>query len=134
MREILQDEVLSTWPKLTGGRGIHVMAPLPKPIPHDEALCYAYRLVRRLAEKDPQHYMLSAQENRSGRIFLDYLRNGRGTTAIGAYSPRVRESFPIAAPVTWSRIEAGIRPDAFTMKSPFRALSDTSSRVVRTPS
>jgi bifunctional non-homologous end joining protein LigD len=131
MREFLQDEGLSTWPKLTGSKGIHIMAPLPEPIPHDEAHRYALRLVRRLAEEDPQHYMLSAQGNRRGRIFLDYLRNGRGTTAIGAYSPRVREGFPIAAPVTWSRIEAGIRPDAFTMKSPFRARSDTASRIIR---
>jgi bifunctional non-homologous end joining protein LigD len=120
MREILQGEGLSTWPKLTGGKGIHVMAPLLKPILHDEAHHYALELVRRLAEEDPQHYMLSAQGNRRGRIFLDYLRNGRGTTAIGAYSPRVREGFPIAAPVAWSRIEAGIRPDGFTMNNPFR--------------
>jgi bifunctional non-homologous end joining protein LigD len=131
MREILQDEGLSTWPKLCGGKGIHVMAPLPKPIPHDEAHRSALRLVRRLAEDDPQHYMLSAQGNRRGQIFLDYLRNGRGTTAIGTYSPRVRDGFPIAAPVTWSRIEDGIRPDAFTMKSPFRAHSDTASRLIR---
>jgi bifunctional non-homologous end joining protein LigD len=130
-RGILQSEGLSTWPKLTGGKGIHVMAPLPKPIPHDEAHRYAHRLVRRLAEEDPEHYILSAQGNRRGRIFLDYLRNGRGTTAIGTYSPRAREGFPIAAPVTWPRIEAGIRPDAFTMKSPFRARSDITSRVVR---
>jgi bifunctional non-homologous end joining protein LigD len=131
MRDILQDEGLSTWPKLTGGKGIHLMAPLRKPILHDDAHRYALRLVRRLAEQDPKHYMLSAQGNRRGRIFLDYLRNGRGTTAIGTYSPRVREGFPIAAPVTWSRIEAGIRPDAFTMKSPFRVRSVTASQPVR---
>jgi bifunctional non-homologous end joining protein LigD len=121
MREIMEGEGLSTWPKLTGGTGIHVMAPLSKPILHDEAHRHALRLVRVLAERDPDHYILSAQGNRRGRIFLDYLRNGRGTTAVGTYSPRVRDGFPIAAPVTWSRIEAGTRPDAFTMKSPFRA-------------
>ena len=53
MREILEEEGLSTWPKLTGGKGIHVMAPLPKAILHDEAHRYALRLVKRLAEKDP---------------------------------------------------------------------------------
>ena len=89
----------------------------------DEAHRYASRLVRALAERHPHHYIVSAQDNRRGRIFLDYLRNGRGTTAIGTYSPRAREGFPIAGPVTWSGIEAGIRPDAFTMKSPFRARS-----------
>jgi len=108
-----------------------LMAPLPKPILHDEAHRYALRLVSILAERDPKHYILSSQGSRRGRIFLDYLRNGRGTTAIGTYSPRVREGFPIAAPVTWPRIEAGIRPDAFTMKSPFRAQSVTASRPVR---
>ena len=121
MRDLLEAEGLSTWPKLTGGKGIHVMAPLPKPILHDEAHRYALWLVRVLAQRDPDHYILSAQGSRRGRIFLDYLRNGRGTTAIGTYSPRAREGCPIAAPATWSRIEAGIRPDAFTMKSPFRA-------------
>jgi bifunctional non-homologous end joining protein LigD len=131
MREILQDEGLSTWPKLTGGKGIHVMAPLPKPLLHDEAHRKAVRLVKVLADRDPEHYILSAQGNRRGRIFLDYLRNGRGTTAIGTYSPRVRPGFPIAAPVTWSRIEGGIRPDAFTMKRPFRARSESPNRPIR---
>jgi bifunctional non-homologous end joining protein LigD len=65
MRDILQDEGLSTWPKLTGGKGIHLM-----PILHDEAHRYALHLVRRLAQDEPQHYMLSAQGNRRGRIFL----------------------------------------------------------------
>jgi hypothetical protein len=65
MRNILQDEGLSTWPKLTGGKGIHLMAPLPKPILHDEVHRYACHLVRRLAEQDPKHYMLSAQGNRA---------------------------------------------------------------------
>jgi bifunctional non-homologous end joining protein LigD len=129
MRE-LQDEGLSTWPKLTGGKGVHVRAPLPTPMLHDEAHRYALRLVRILAKRDPDRYILSAQGNRRGRIFLDYLRNGRGTTAIGTYSPRVLEGFPIAAPVPWSSIEAGIRPDAFTMKSPFRARSVTANRPV----
>ena len=122
-RDLLESEGLSSWPKLTGGKGIHVMAPLPKPISHDEARRKALQLVRVLAERHPEHYILSAQGNRRGRIFLDYLRNGRGTTAVGTYSPRVRVGFPIAAPVAWSRIETGIRSDAFTMKSPFRASS-----------
>jgi bifunctional non-homologous end joining protein LigD len=85
-----------------------------------------------LAERDTRHYVLSAQASRRGRIFLDYLRNGRGATAVGTYSRRAREGCPIAAPVTWSHIEAGIRPDAFMMKSPFRARTDeTTNRPIR---
>ncbi|MFL4971913.1 MAG: hypothetical protein ACJ8EU_24555, partial [Xanthobacteraceae bacterium] len=56
----------------------------------------------------------------AGRIYIDYLRNGRGTTAIGAYSPRAKPEFPVAAPVTWREVENGIAPDAFTMKRPPR--------------
>jgi bifunctional non-homologous end joining protein LigD len=120
MRAILRRDGLACWPKLTGGKGIHLVAPLKKRVTHDLAHEWARHLVGELAERDSRHYILSAQANRRGRIFLDYLRNGRGTTAIGTYSPRVREGFPIAAPVTWKRTESGIRPDAFTMQSPFR--------------
>jgi bifunctional non-homologous end joining protein LigD len=123
MREVLKQNGLDSWPKLTGGKGIHLMAPLDQPIAHDEAHRIARRLVSELAARFPERYILSAQARRRGRIFLDYLRNGRGTTAIGTWSPRARPGFPIAAPVTWSRIEAGIRPDAFTLQSPLRAIA-----------
>jgi bifunctional non-homologous end joining protein LigD len=89
----------------------------------DKAHRVAHQLVSALASRHPDRYLLSAQAKRRDRIFLDYLRNGRGTTAIGTYSPRARQGFPIAAPVTWKRIESGIAPNAFTMDSPFRARS-----------
>lgn len=120
LRRLMAEEGFDTWPKLTGGKGIHLMAPLDQPVLHDKAHRIAQRLVSALAARNPDRYLLSAQTKRRGRIFLDYLRNGRGTTAIGTYSPRARERFPIAAPVTWKRIENGIAPDAFTMESPFR--------------
>ncbi|MCK1716067.1 MULTISPECIES: DNA ligase D [unclassified Bradyrhizobium] len=120
LRILMKREGFGTWPKLTGGKGIHLMAPLAEPMLHDQAHRIARGLVSEFAARDPGRYILSAQAARNGRIFLDYLRNGRGTTAIGTYSPRAREGFPIAAPVTWKRIESGIRPDAFTIESPFR--------------
>ena len=121
MRDVMKAEGYDTWPKLSGGKGIHLMAPLQEKITHDQAHRLARRLVSELADRFPDEYVLSAQAARRGRIFLDYLRNGRGTTAIGTFSPRARPGFPIAAPVSWSRIEAGIRPDAFTISNPFRA-------------
>jgi bifunctional non-homologous end joining protein LigD len=66
--------------------------------------------------KVPRGALAAAKRNK--RIYIDYLRNGRGTTAIGAYSPRAREGFPVAAPVTWAQVERGIRPDAFTIARP----------------
>lgn len=126
MREIMKAEGLSPWPKLTGGKGIHLMAPLVKRMTHDSAHRLARQLVAELAARHPERYILSAQASRRGCIFLDYLRNGRGTTAIGTYSPRAREGFPIAAPTTWDAVEAGIQPDAFTIENPLRLRNRTS--------
>ena len=120
MRDVMKAAGLNPWPKLTGGKGIHLMAPLEPRISHDRAHKLARRLASELAARQLGQYVLSAKADRDGRIFLDYLRNGRGTTAIGTYSPRVRDGFPIAAPVTWAKVKRGIAPDAFTMSCPLR--------------
>jgi bifunctional non-homologous end joining protein LigD len=123
MRELLEGEGFKPWPKLTGGKGLHLMAPLAQKLSHDAAHNYARRLAQQLARTDPDRYVTSASlARRPGRLFIDYLRNGRGTTAVGAYSPRVREGFPIAAPVTWKQVERGICSDAFALDHPFRSL------------
>jgi bifunctional non-homologous end joining protein LigD len=121
LRGILNDEGYESWPKVTGGKGLHLVAPIEPCFDHDDARTYCKRLAQRLEATSPEKYTTSPQPaRRKGRIYIDYLRNGRGTTAIGAYSPRAREGFPIAAPVTWTQVEAGIRPDALTMQRPFK--------------
>ena len=123
LRELLTTEGLDSWPKLTGGKGLHVMAPLKRKLTHDAAHAFARHLTQQLAATRPDRYVTVADPGkRAGRIFIDYLRNGRGTTAIGAYSPRARPRFPIAVPATWRQVEKGIQPDAYTMASPFRAM------------
>ena len=95
------------------------MVPIGRDISHDAARLYCNRLAQRLEATAPARYTTSsAPAKRNKRIYIDYLRNGRGTTAIGAYSPRAREGFPVAAPVTWAQVERGIRPDAFTIARP----------------
>jgi bifunctional non-homologous end joining protein LigD len=119
MRDLLEHEGFKPWPKVTGSKGLHVIAPLAGKLAHDAAHAYARRLAERLAATDPDRYVTSASiARRRGRLFIDYLRNGRGTTAIGAYSPRAKAGFPIAAPVTWTQVERAIEPDAFTMRRP----------------
>jgi bifunctional non-homologous end joining protein LigD len=121
LRRMLKDEGLEPRPKLTGGKGLHLMAPLEPKIDHDEARAYARQIAQRLAATPLGRYTIaSAPVRRTGRIFIDYLRNGRGTTAIGTWSPRARPGVPIAAPVSWRQVENGIRPDAFTMEKPPR--------------
>jgi bifunctional non-homologous end joining protein LigD len=116
MREILLKSGHDSWPKLTGGKGIHIMVPIERTMTHDAAHRYARGLAQQLAVTAPRRYTLSAtMSQRKGRLFIDFLRNGRGTTAVGTYSPRARQGFPIAAPVTWRDVESRIAPDAFTL-------------------
>ena len=119
LRDMLEDEGFEPWPKLTGGKGLHLMVPIAPDLRWDAAHDYCREIAERLAATAPQRYTTQAAlEARRGRLFIDYLRNGRGTTAIGTWSPRARPGFPIAAPVTWSDVERGIRPDGFTMAAP----------------
>ena len=121
LKAMLQDEGYESWPKLTGGKGLHLMVPIEPRFSHDKARLYCKSLVARLEATRPDAYTISPlPARRSNRIYLDYLRNGRGTTAVGAYSPRAREGFPVAAPVTWKQIEQGVRPDAYTLRRPPR--------------
>jgi bifunctional non-homologous end joining protein LigD len=123
LRRMLKEEGFKTWPKVTGGKGLHIMAPLSDAISHDEAHRYSRTIAERIAATDRSRYTVSASmAQRPGRLFIDYLRNGRGTTAAGAWSPRARPGFPIAAPVTWRQVEVGIAPDAFSLASPFRTV------------
>jgi len=117
LRRILKDEGFDPWTKVTGGKGLHLTTPLASPTIHDQSHQRARRIVQRLAQTDPQHYVTTANPGkRAGRVFLDYLRNGRGTIAIGPYSPRARER-------SWAQVERGVRPDAYTMPHHFEQRS-----------
>jgi DNA primase len=120
LRLLLQEEGLESWSKVTGGKGLHVMAPIERCITHDAARISCKRQTQRLAATDPGRYtIVSSPARRENRIFIDYQRNGRGNTAIGTYSSRARPGFPIAAPVSWAQVERGMRSDAFTIEHPF---------------
>src|SRR5688500_5241817 len=76
LRELLKREALESWPKLTGGKGIHLMVPIEPSLTHDEARGYAKSLAQRLAGTNPGRYILSSDPaRRTGKIFIDYLRN-----------------------------------------------------------
>jgi bifunctional non-homologous end joining protein LigD len=117
LRDLLIDEGLESWPKLTGGKGVHIMVPIgPRKMSHDEAHRYSRTLADRIAATQPDRLTTSAALSaRDRRLFIDYLRNGRGTTAVATFSTRARRGFPIAAPATWEALELGIRPDAYAL-------------------
>ena len=73
-------------------------------------------MARTMAADDPKRYLaVMSKAQRKGRIFIDYLRNGRGSTAIASYSLRARDGFPVATPITWSELRNLNGGDAFTI-------------------
>jgi bifunctional non-homologous end joining protein LigD len=116
LRDVFSSEGITTWPKVSGSKGIHVMAPVTPDLDWGSARAYCKSIAERVAATAPRRYTTSARQNRTGRIFLDYLRNVPSIAAIGTYSPRAKAGFPVAMRVTWREVENGIAPDAFTME------------------
>jgi bifunctional non-homologous end joining protein LigD len=95
---------------------LHVMVPLPdSKWDWAKVRIWTKRFAEKFAERDP-HYTASSMFDREGRLFIDYPRNGRGNTAVGAYFPRARPRFPVSMPVSWSQVQSGIRADAYTLR------------------
>ena len=71
-----------------------------------------------MAHDSPEKYVsVMTKSRRKGRIFVDYLRNGRGATAVAAYSTRAREGAPVSTPLTWEELSTGIRANHFTVEN-----------------
>ena len=105
-REILQSIGLETFPMVTGGKGIHVIAPLVPCAEWPEVKSFAHRLAQAVAQSDPDNFTAALPKaQRKGRIFVDYLRNQRGATAVMPYSVRARSGAPVAAPISWKEME-----------------------------
>lgn len=105
LKELLADLGLETFPLLSGGKGIHVVAPLDQSRDWPTVKSFAERFSRAIAEAEPETFTANIRKNqRKGRIFLDWLRNQRGATAVLPYSARAREGAPVAAPVAWDEL------------------------------
>ena len=113
-RDILKSLGLTTFPMLTGGKGIHVIAPLTPQAEWPEVKAFASGLAQAVAQTDPSHFTaVLSKAKRKGRIFVDYLRNQRGATAIMPYSARSRPGAPVAAPITWAEMMTIDAPSHF---------------------
>lgn len=105
LRDVLVGMGLVTFPMVTGGKGVHVIAPLTPSLQWPRVRDFAHRFAASLAQAEPQHFTDALpKRRRKGRIFMDYLRNQRGSTAIVPYSARNREFAPVATPLTWEEL------------------------------
>jgi len=105
MRERLDDLGLQSVPMVTGGKGIHVVVPLEPAYEWPDVKAFAEALARAMASDEPDRFLAAASKaKRQGRIFIDWLRNGRGATAIAPFSTRARKGAPIAWPVSWTEL------------------------------
>ena len=118
-REMLELLGLESFLKTSGGQGLHVVVPLRPQLGYDEVKDFSATVVRHLAQTLPKLFVAkSGARNRVGRIFVDYLRNGRGATTAAAFSARARARLGVGVPVAWKELkdlEAGDQWNIFTV-------------------
>ena len=116
VRDRLTTLGLASFALLTGGKGIHVVVPFAPDGDWEAVRAFAQGFCARLAGEDPDRFTVAiSKAHRTGRIFLDYLRNQRTATAVMPYSVRARPGSPVASPVGWHRLADIDSPAAFTI-------------------
>ena len=117
IRDLLGDLGLESFVKTTGGKGLHIVVPLaPRRADWGDAKRFCKHVAGLLADQTPPLYTINmAKAARKGKIFVDYLRNDRGATAVAAYSTRARRGAPVSTPLAWDELSDAIRSDHFNV-------------------
>jgi len=116
LRARLAGHRLESFVMTTGGKGLHVVAPFARRIDWGACKTFARAIAEAMARAAPDRFTANmAKAQRSGKIFVDYLRNARGATAIAPYSTRARVGATVATPISWAELERGVRPRDFTV-------------------
>jgi bifunctional non-homologous end joining protein LigD len=124
LREALSEEGLVSFVMTTGSRGLHVVVPIARERSFDEVRGVAHRLVEQLARRAPDRLTVEmAKADRQGRLFLDYLRNAYGQTAVAPYAIRAKPGAPVATPLDWEELgDSSLHSQSYTLKNIFRRL------------
>ena len=131
LKDLLEDLGLKSFPLLSGGKGIHVVVPLDATKDWPTVKSFADRFSRAISEAEPQTFTANIRKvERKGRIFLDWLRNQRGATAVMPYSARAREGAPVSAPVTWAELDDFESGHHFSIRDADQLLKRASSKAL----
>ncbi len=104
-RALLDELGLASFVKTSGGKGLHIVVPLAPRLGWDAVKDFSQAIVRHLAANAPERFVArSGPKNRVGRIFVDYLRNGRGATTVAAFSARARPGLGVSMPCAWDEL------------------------------
>jgi bifunctional non-homologous end joining protein LigD len=122
MKERLDQLGLVNFCKTTGGKGLHVVVPLAHgakdKVGWQEAKAFAQGVCQWMAQESPDKYLLNMSKKlRRGKIFLDYLRNDRMSTAVSVLSPRAREGATVSMPLTWTQVRGDLDPKRYTIRT-----------------
>lgn len=132
LKRHLADIGLTTWPMLSGGKGLHVVAPLRPEAEWPAVKSFAERFARALAEAEPDRFTANLKKaNRKGKIFLDYLRNQRGSTAVLPYVARARPGAPVSAPISWSELRDIETPQRFSVRDAAELIERANGRALK---
>jgi bifunctional non-homologous end joining protein LigD len=116
VRERLAAAGLAGFCRTSGGKGLHVVAPLVAKAGWPEAREWSHGLARAMAADSPDRYVAAVpKQQRQGHILVDWLRNGLGATAVATFSPRARPGAGVATPLAWREVTAALDPAAFTL-------------------
>jgi bifunctional non-homologous end joining protein LigD len=118
MRKRLAELGLDSFPRTTGGKGLHVVVPLSRRNSWEEAKSFAKAVADSMVADDPRHFIATmSKAKRRGKIFVDYLRNQRGATAIASYSSRSRPGAIVATPLAWNELTVRVDPQKFNVET-----------------
>ncbi len=124
VRDRLKARGLASFPLLTGGKGVHIVAPLVPSAEWPAVKAWARGFAEALEAEMPAAFVATmSKAKRKGRIFVDWLRNQRGATAVLPYSVRARDGAGVAVPITWKQLTDTAAGNAFTAADPAAVLA-----------